>query len=155
MSDLTAFLRTRVAEDEEAARAAGGAPFKPIPRWLAGESNGAGIRRDDGVPVAGHSWPHEMDHIARWDPARVLAECAAKRELVDLHEATDQGIVKNGKWNEATQTMEPRRYWFCGVCDYDRDYGYMGDEKQGCETLLLLGSMYADHPEYRDEWRPI
>ena len=25
----------------------------------------------------------------------------------------------------------------------------------GCETLRLLGTMYADDPEYRDEWRPV
>jgi hypothetical protein len=23
-----------------------------------------------------------------------------------------------------------------------------------CETLLALASVYADHPDYRDEWRP-
>jgi hypothetical protein len=29
--------------------------------------------------------PEDRAHIARWDPARVLAECEAKRRIVELH----------------------------------------------------------------------
>ena len=64
-------------------------------------------------------------HIARHDPARVLAECAAKRRIVvNLEE-------------------------FRGESSWD-------DEKNvnGLYLLRLLALPYADHPAYREDWRP-
>lgn len=59
-------------------------------------------------------------------PARVLAECEAKRQIVAAHAD---------------------------------DHKFCGDEvilEPGapCDTLLTLAAVYADHPDYRDEWRP-
>ena len=58
-------------------------------------------------------------HIARHDPARVLAECAAKRLILRI-------------WFESE---------FC-----ERDV--MND------VIDALALPYADHPDYREEWRP-
>ena len=59
---LTEFLEARFAEDEAIAWAA--------VHWNEGVTDWADNEEDD--------WKH----IARWDPARVLAECEAKRRIV-------------------------------------------------------------------------
>jgi hypothetical protein len=72
---LAEFLLARIAEDEADAQAA-----MPGPWTL-----------DGGTVMAGHptnevvDWAYDENgpHIARWDPARVLAECEAKREIVE------------------------------------------------------------------------
>lgn len=136
MTTLTDFLLARIAEDEAVAQA----PHPSAhPDLLADMSR---IEYDYG-PIG----------YARLGIGRVLAECDAKRRIVKLHSIGDGGIAKNGHWNEATQTMEPRQYWYCGNCDYDRDYGFVGGEEEGCETLLLLASVYADHPDFNPTWK--
>lgn len=60
----------------------------------------------------------------RWNPVRVLAECEAKRRIVALH---------------------PEMLEACQGCDA---------ESYPCRTLLALALPYADHPDYREEWRP-
>jgi hypothetical protein len=52
-------------------------------------------------------------------PARIHAECEAKRRIVGLHPCDNCGAA-----------FDP------------------------CETLRLLALPYADHPDYREEWRP-
>lgn len=101
MSDLsiTEFLLARIAEDEQVARAA------QSPR-------GATIFTD---PRRGGK-QSMLDHIARHDPARVLAECQAKRRIV-------------APWVGTVTENEAR-------------------------VLLALAAVYADHPDYSEEWRP-
>ncbi|WP_232821990.1 DUF6221 family protein, partial [Desertihabitans aurantiacus] len=41
-----------------------------------------GDPRGPGPRVATTSGHPEQEHVVRWDPARVLAECAVKRQLV-------------------------------------------------------------------------
>lgn len=81
MSNLVEFLLARITEDEETAQAASEAPWTSE-AWE-GHIN---------VNVEGHDWTvassvNRTDgaHIARWDPDRVLAECAAKRKVIAMH----------------------------------------------------------------------
>lgn len=61
---------------------------------------------------------------------RVLAECEAKRRIVALHE----------QWpGDEDLGPECRE---CVAIDLP------------CPTLRLLALPYADHPDYRDGWRP-
>src|SRR5690348_14236909 len=89
MPTLTEFLLARIAEDEAVAQAS--APYS----WTA----------DGGDVYAGHptaliaeyvevSW---AAHIARHDPARVLAECKAKREIVGLYSSVQFGEGVDGR----------------------------------------------------------
>jgi len=66
---------------------------------------------------------------ARHDPARVLAECEAKRRIVGLHE-------RRPDWPDCQE---------CGDRDYQKPWP--------CSTLRLLALPYSDHPDYRPEWR--
>jgi len=68
--DLVTWLRARLDEDELAARAAGRTDDGRGGEWTA-----AGLRSAYDARVD--------DHIARHDPARVLAEVEAKRRVVD------------------------------------------------------------------------
>ncbi|MEV0237547.1 DUF6221 family protein [Nonomuraea sp. NPDC050786] len=74
--DLIKFLRARLDEDEELARAAGNR------HWLV-QDNTIDLypeHEDDGYM----RWPTRADarHAAHWEPARVLREVEAKRALI-------------------------------------------------------------------------
>jgi hypothetical protein len=95
MADLIEFLMARIAEDEEWARLSAGPLYSDA---------------EPGTP--GYS-------------GRVLAECEAKRNLLNWHRQYD-----------TDEAGEPH-----------------GREDQ-CPTWRLLASPYADHPDYRSEWKP-
>lgn len=120
---LTEFLLARIAEDEKWALKAKG---DRAGRWASwNRSWDDSPNRDlaaDGMRVA--TLPMWLDeHVARHDPARVLAECEAKRRIVGLH---------------------PEILTICQGC---------AAETFPCRTLLTLALPYADHPDFQDEWR--
>ena len=138
---LTDFLLARIAEDEDVARAAitqdtqertyyDGRTETLIDTgiWHAGSSSYDECRVEGTFMViydeGGHS-PEQATHIARHDPARVLAECEAKRQIVELHAEVEKAGAS------------------CAVCWEDYP----------CPTLRILTSVYADHPDFREEWR--
>lgn len=57
------------------------------------------------------------------DPARVLAQCAAHRAIVEEHRL--DGDV-------------------CAMCGWQ--------DERGCPTLRALASIYRDHEGFREEW---
>jgi Family of unknown function (DUF6221) len=129
VSDLVEFLLARLDEDEQAARTAG------ADRWRATDS---GVYHDDAStqpgPFAIGRYEHlgaEGTHIARHDPARVLAEVEAKRRMLEAH------------------------YDYNGVCPRCFDFSNkpVPRELWPCETVRLLAPPYGDHPDYRQEWR--
>lgn len=127
--DLADFLLARITDDENTARGATSGPWRWFPgraglpaflestgarntHWVEGQSFEAptvvlGSNQNSMLRVRGR----DAEHIAAWHPTRVLAECAAKRRLVEAS---------------------------------------AGNEK----VLRILAEAYADHPDYRDEWRP-
>ena len=107
---LTDFLLARIAEDEAAAR-----------HWA------EAMERDEtearGVPA----WVAMAGGVVI--PARVLAECEAKRRIVEEH----------------VQHVSPKGSPLgCGGCE----------RPTPCPTLRALASVHADHPDCREEWRP-
>ncbi len=123
-TDLVAFLRARLDEDEQTARAAQPAP------WIR-HDHVAGVHADDatdgrpyGSAVAdcrrvpdGYGVPN-AEHIIRHAPDRVLVEVEAKRRMIE------------DAW---------------GGPDHEDMWEY---------HLKLLALPYADRPDYREEWRP-
>ena len=126
MTDLAEWLLARIAEDEDVARAAILPQYGQNGEWLTFDDKEHLSR----TTVFARNWDDKLgqacetemswigrgarDHIARWDPARVLAECEAKRRLIALGE-------KDSYWDD---------------------------------VLRILALPYADHPDYREEWRP-
>lgn len=78
-------------------------------------------------------------HGARWDPARVLAECAAKRAIVEM-------------WAEAVTDDD-------GTDDSEETLRFTIDEQHTGVVVALrdviraLASVYADRPGWQEEWR--
>ena len=94
MTDLTAFLNARFDEDERAAQAA--AEQVDAAEWISSDESGHAWRyRHGGVwgdhdglcseapKVIATDLNPIQRHIARHDPARVLADIRAKRQLLD------------------------------------------------------------------------
>lgn len=89
-TSLTDFLLARIAEDEEVAREAIPGTYSPNAdedgSWRMIEVDHEGIWPEPASkPVP--SWGYESgelwaEHVTRHDPARVLAECEAKRPLI-------------------------------------------------------------------------
>lgn len=154
---LSAFLLERIEELAEAARAADvkqsdpewwvspvaaslgehftvrsrldNRPIARVQRLDGDEDEPAGIL--DGRAVA--------EHIARWDPQRVLAECESKRRIVELHEPmVELRPTKSGDYTE---------YHVCSECS-DLD-----EVLFPCTTVRLLAQPYADHKDFQPEWR--
>lgn len=126
---LADFLRARLDEDEAVAREATPGPWRVdnpgFPEAIvdpAGEAIVSGSRWGGEAPVFASG--EDAKHIARHDPARVLADVEAKRRIVDLH---------------------PNMLGWCQGC---------ASEAYPCRTLTLLALPYADHPDYRQEWKP-
>ncbi len=67
-------------------------------------------------------------HFARWDPARVMAECETKRRIVALEQ----------EW----------------LTEMEDILGKLPEVHRGSLTLALLALPYAAHPDYQEEWRP-
>lgn len=130
MSNLADFLLARYADEEAVARAC----ETPGP-WHVGPVDSvtsdvavAEVYGPEGADdeVAENVYATDAEHIALHDPARVLAECEAKRRIVEI--ATDQiRLSAREKWDN----------W--------RD--------MATQTLSALALPYADHPDYREEWR--
>jgi Family of unknown function (DUF6221) len=116
---LVEFLLARISEDEAAARSAFRlVDGREIGGWYWSGAGDAVFVDDSELPVACGPWQQLMDqpsahHIVRWDPERVVTECAARRRVVE-HE---------------------RRRWRSTV-------------------LRCLALVHAEHPDYRDDWRP-
>lgn len=137
---LVAFMRARLSEDEKAAHVAGGGSW----RWghgygkmcndpecsygelFADEPAGHRLLMDvHGYDV--HDSFGGAEHIARHDPARVLRDVEAKRRIVQRCEYA---------WSRVP----------------DEDWAAIA-------TFLLLdvldlASVYHDHPEFQEGWKP-
>lgn len=146
------FLRDQYEVEERVAREATAGPWRnaPTPRHHAtatGKTEEAVFAAppDKGAMVVASTGEGRerqnlvnAEHIARHSPARVLAEIAAKRRLLELHAVRERG---DG----------------CVVCDDGNDScGCLSGPSWGypCDTVKTLALPYADHPAYRDEWRP-
>lgn len=84
--ELVGFLRARLDEDEQVARASEQRPWlhastAPPSGWVYVESGRDAVHEVARVRVAGNA-----EHIARHDPARVLREVEVKRQLLEAVE---------------------------------------------------------------------
>jgi len=86
---LTEFLLARIAEDEAVARAASQtARDGSMAQWRdecrdGGNPGQSRVWNGVGQAVVSHAYHDQGPHIARFDPVRVLAECEAKRRIVE------------------------------------------------------------------------
>ena len=126
VDDRVTWLRAQLDEDEQVATEAANG----YPNWdTTSDGNVVQIGTGGSGYIAAGPWGGDLFeigvHMARHDPARVLAEIAAKRRLLDWLERA---------WDAAT------------------DNDYFGLDVEEAKRLLALP--YADRPGYPPEWRP-
>lgn len=153
MDDLATWLRAQLDEEERVAREATPSPWqaKPATESAYAEQSALVVRTD--VPLKApwsSSWvspwvvepdsegseginPADAEHIACWNPARVLAEVDAKRRIIDRHE-------------DALARRDDH--------DYSSPTAHVQAEEYRDWVLPLLALPYADRPGYQEEWRP-
>ena len=140
MNDLADFLLARLGEDERDARKAGSRKWGSINRGWDSSYQRDIAALGDGPTERLFPVPYNYDeHVARWSPARVLAECEAKRRMLDR----DDGHTNN--WMSDLDT-DPDSRVFGSFCLLDR-------EPWPCSTVRLLALPYADHEQFKEEWR--
>lgn len=124
MTTIIEFLYARLDEDEATAQAARGAT------WVASQRDGV-VDLDDthGHQIAGGDggldWS-DAEFMAHHDPARALREIAAKRFLID-------------QWADRYST---------------NPHIVSTEVSDAVDVLHALATVYADHPDYRQEWTP-
>lgn len=118
MSDIIDFLKARIAEDELQAQQVaelipGGVYWKAflMEAWAAHSEGGSAV-------------DSAFKYMRKLSPDHILAECEAKRKIVDHYERIASGS------------------------------GIPGDHQHTEKLLFILAEPYAAHHEYRKEWRP-
>lgn len=155
---LADFLLARIAEDEKSAREATPGPWRVEGHRDEGPEDAAwsvesatakehgypasvvevDLDRDYHMPMGGCVRRPDAEHIARHDATRVLDRCVAERQIVELHGWTKAAYIGD----------EPQIS--CETCGTPLD----SPEPWPCQTLRWLATSYADHPDYRSDWRP-
>jgi len=137
--DLVTWLRIQIDADERIARAATEGP------WIAEVSGETGhcvipadaqSTREHVAKTQLYAAAADAEHIARHDPARVLAEVDAKRRILAEHP------IARGVSNQPV----------CATCATRDGYGDLEGDWP-CQTARLLALPHAERDGYRDEWR--
>ncbi|MGZ4621477.1 MAG: DUF6221 family protein [Blastococcus sp.] len=183
MSDLATWLLRCIEDDERVAREATAGPWRYNPRkeWhtdlamLARARAGrltfdgeefVGAGPEDETTCVAATGPSDEPqsmadaaHIARWDPARVLAECAAKRRIVEIESrwrrTKDIVVTSSGPDYDARMRVT-----------WDKGGGHLEHEimpskefqdrftepSPPSEILRLLAQPYRDRDGYDASW---
>lgn len=133
---LADFVLARLAEDEQVARAAMAAVAHAedrdgSTRWC-GTDDGvyAGANGAELIGPYGYADEGLTAHIARHDPARVLADVAAKRAIVALYQHKGESMALYPNAGNAA--------------------GFMALTG----AIRALAQPFTDHPQYSAEWGP-
>lgn len=147
MNDLIEFLKARLDVDAEAAQATERADGPDTLEWrrggrrrvtfdngctedyesvFTGEWDRILIARDSGALAA---------HIARHDPARVLRDIKIKRQIISDYQNVALSLAHTDPSGSIHDVMTGAVNTLGGV-------------------LRLFTLPYADHPDYREDWRP-
>lgn len=141
MTDVVAFLRDRLDEDEALAREA---CDRESGEWFMGDKWNVYQQKevtpyeysDTEELVVYGNMKAQSEHIARHHPARVLREVKAKRAIVALHAAMEIEC--------SDVAGDPWAGTVCSACE--------GGEDWPCTTLRHVAAVYADRPDYDPAW---
>ncbi len=139
VTNIAEFLTARLDEDQSTAETAGGNSW---------HTRGLGVEIDidelDSPRGVADCFSREAaQYIARHDPARVLREVAAKRAL----------LAEHGHAPAVQQDYSQSHDFGCVTCHNDTHC----DETMAlgwCDTIRIMASVFADHSDYDESWRP-
>lgn len=83
--------------------------------------------------------PTDGAHITHWSPWRVMSGCIARRLILAAHR---RNLMSNGDGEVVGAE--------CSMCRQD----LTRQKEWPCYTVRTLALEYADHRDYRYEWRP-
>lgn len=141
---LIDWLRAQIDEDERLALAASEAPWRRWPEEGAGSPSLRwsvalpGQRTGDTAAIATVR-AEDSDHIANWDPARVLAEVQSRRKLIDI--MLQHAAKIDGEWG-CCHGPEAIALGHCPETSVD-----------GISGLRALAEPYRSRPGFREEWK--
>ncbi|MGP3686516.1 DUF6221 family protein [Streptomyces sp. IBSNAI002] len=156
MDDLAQFLRARYHATAVGALAATRGPWT-VDNQAYAESISAA---DATVVVGGGRWGSEASvfestadaiHIAEHDPQHVLADLDAKQRRLARHTPERRRLSLTDA--DGTTSMA---FLICTWCTPNRVIHRAEQDivEWPCPDLLDDAAVYADHPDYRDMWRP-
>jgi len=171
VSDLVAFLLARIAEDARLAKLCSEAftePWAVVDRGSSARvvSDAPRFREvvalsqeDDEVPLLayGDIWLGDrIEHVARWSPARVLAECEAKRRIIEWHKSWPVLAETRPELVSATDDdpmhvslrMTQQIAWLTHQEYVER----FGEEPPSAPILRMLAQPYREHPDFDPAW---
>jgi hypothetical protein len=133
MTDLVAWLRAQIDHDERVAKECLG--INALVDWKHGTEparwkfDDMSVRDDseEAIVRVGHTWPMEGRHIALHDPARVLRQVEAYRELLEKYD----------------RVWESRR-------EHPDDLATAGSVLAWEGVVRTLASVFSDRPGYTE-----
>jgi hypothetical protein len=134
----TAFLNARLDEEEAAVK---GPPGWRLEHWSAVRYAEKASGRDwrvDAEPrcIVDSVAKDDAEHIARYDPARVLREIEADRKLIAAYVAARADVPPVDDWYEVADGVK------IGLAD-------------GLEAAVKIrAERFGDHPDYQPGWKP-
>jgi hypothetical protein len=145
VDELIAFVRRCLDEDERVVRAASVGPWRASPSIRSVYGPGSAVVNMPGplpdwatyvVPPDSEGSegiePANAEHIARWDPARVLAEVDAKRRILDRYE------------DALARQQDP---------EHSQIAAHIQAEEYEDWIILALAQPYAGQDGWREEWQ--
>lgn len=130
---LTEFLLARIAEDEVTAREVADALVRDpeaddAREWYANQAGSNG------------------DPIVAVGPTRALAECAAKRRIVEAYKDAERTLEEYAQLGDAGLIDPGSRKFHDGL----HAAGFLS----GARNAAMLSALaYADHPDFDPSWR--
>lgn len=127
--DLVPQILAAIEETERLASALISTVNPTTGEWVPAGPHGTEIRDSRDHLVVKHSWPDEIAHIIRHDPAAVLRRCAADRRRLERHTPDTTG---DG-------------YFYCTTCGGGGKHEF--PVEWPCEDLLDVADSYGVAPE--------
>ncbi|MDX2565245.1 DUF6221 family protein [Streptomyces sp. TX20-6-3] len=146
--ELAKFVAARLDEDEQVAKRAG-MKRRDDETWTYSADAGSEVRAAS-LGVTGRIVPVFGDHIARHDPARVLAEVDAKRRILASY--TSALAQKDLLRSQMRQVIDTDHDEFARLHKQETELFEMGRKLRPVVAALALP--YAGHPDYDEAWRP-
>jgi hypothetical protein len=171
--ELVGWLRAQLADDERVAREAPGPDWViaverngEAGRWLGAKAHSVALPARDSWDSVGvgdvvlqaehvndgkHAARWAVEHAARWDPARVLAEIDAKRARINWLASLehDMGDEDFPTYNSCRMLNEPGT-----LGDIEVGYCSCGLDDRRVHLLKFDALPFADRRGYRAEWAP-
>ncbi|MEU0941094.1 DUF6221 family protein [Embleya sp. NPDC005971] len=149
-ADLVAFLRARLDEAEREAQRLDGEEWtwsvsKPWDGPATGHISAAADPYGRIAVLPGGDaakYEDRIRHIARYDPARGLRDVAARRAILAEHRHLPMdGCAQCADGVRSIGTAS-RVEWIVNRAEWP------------CPTVRHLATVYDDHPDYQEAWRP-